>query len=413
MKRWLVLLVLVAPVLLLAPRLPSGQDRPEPDPRTSRALAALPYLASDVPEQRIKAEAIVAAAAEHCFDELVARLADQPRDGREALLRLLAATNHPGRVELCLRTLCSRESRRAERVIAARALPELDPARLLDALRARLDDTNADAFVLAQCQLLLGYVATGRAQTLAEEKLAAAGAGTRQAARLEVALLRSILASSGAEPAWARWQKRHASAPRCGLRELQDALRDLARPTAIERLAAEERLETMVGNNVWLLLALGHSNLPERAAFGLGLLKRKLTEDAQPDVLALMLDMVSTARQETALLAIDVAVACSPPSATELLALRPTVSHDAIARLESIIEALRLGGNLGELRRQHARLGAQLRPLLARRGAVDFETMALLRDLENVRAQLEFVETQWRQGWRSEFESDVLGMRPE
>jgi len=390
---------------------PQPQPQPGPPPDVTRALAAVPYLSSTVPEQRVKAEKIVQAAAPMCFDKLVEQLPAQPRQGRESLLRILANTTHGGRVELCINTLCQLDSRRAERVIAAAALGSVDIGRLLDLLIVRLNQPALDPFARAQCQHLVGYVPAARAQALLEDLLDKATPGGLEASRLEVALLRSILAASNAEPAWSRWQKRRPDAPRGNLRDLQEALRGLARPTSVERLDAEARVNALVMGDRWLLLALGASNLPERAAYGLAALKRSIPDDMQLAALSAMLDMVATAGQESALMAIDVAVACAPPATDDLLQLRPVTSQDSISRLEAILEGLRRGGNLSDLRKQHARVSAQLRPLLLRRGALDAETRALMRQLDSVRNQLDYVERQWRQGWRREFESDVLGTR--
>lgn len=399
--------------LLLLGAIAQGQDVPPgPPPDATRALAAVPYLSSVVPEQRVRAEKVIAAAAPTSFEKLVEQLPLQPRQGREALLRILANTAHGGRVELCINTLCRQDSRRAERVIAAHALTSVDIGRLLDMLSARLQREDLDAFARAQCQNMAGLVPSARAQGLLEELLDKAAPGTLDAARLEVALLRSILAATNAEPAWSRWQRRRPEAPRCKLRELQDALRGLASPAAEQRQEAEFRVNLLVAGDRWLLLALGASPLPERAAYGLAALKRSIPDAMQLAALAAMLEMVSTAGQDAALLAIDVATACAPPTPAELLLLRPVTSQDAIARLEAILEGLRRGGNLAELRKQHARVAAQLRPLLLRRGAIDAQTRALMRELESVRNQLDFVERQWRDGWRREFETDVLGNRP-
>lgn len=406
MKRTLAWLLLV-----LAALAPQGTALAQQGPPSvERALAALPYLSSSVPEQRARAESIIEAAATRGFDRLVSELPRQPRQGREILLRILANTGHGGRIELCVGTLCRPDARRVERVIARAALDGVDPVRLLDMLAARLAEPALDDFARAQCLSLLGQSATARAQGVIEDRLREAPEDSLAAARLETALLRSILASAGAEPAWSRWQRRRPQAPRCTLRELQDALRGLARPTALERLQAESRVSALVGGDKRLLVALGGSSLPERASFALNALRRNVPEDLQLVVLDAMLELVSSAGPEAALLAIDVAVACAPPTPAELLRLRPLTSQDTISRLESILEGLRRGGNLADLRREHARVSAELRPLLQRRGAIDHETMARIRELQGVRQQLDAVEAQWRAGWRREFETEVLGV---
>lgn len=411
MNRAAMIMWIAGAALWLAPSAPLAQEAAPPS--VPRALNALPYLSSSVPEQRVKAEAIVEAAAPLGFEKLVEQLPLQPRQGREVLLRILANTNHGGRVELCINTLCRHDSRRPERVIASSALTGADPARMLDLVSARLKQEDLDDFARAQCQVMIGQMPSARAQGLAEDLLKAAPEGSLEAARLETALLRSVLAAGNAEPAWARWQRRRPEGPKCTLRQLQEALRGLARPTSLERLEAEGRVTALVGGDKRLLLALGASPLPERAAYGLSALRRGVPEDMQLAVLDAMLEMVATSGQESALMAIDVAVACAPPTPAELLQLRPVCSQDAISRLEAILEGLRQGGNLADLRKQHARISAQLRPLLQRRGALDAETRAVMRELESVRTRLEYVERQWRQGWRREFETDVLGMRQE
>lgn len=403
-------MVLVAAIACLA----QSARAQEPPPSVARAVSALPYLSSTVPEQRVRAESIIEAAAPAGFEKLVSELPRQPRQGRESLLRILANTNHGGRVELCLATLCRQDARRVERVIARDALDRLDPGRLLDAVSARLAAPELDEFSRAQCHNLLGQIATARTQGVLEELWRAAPPDSPQATRLEIALLRSILASGNAEPAWSRWQKRRPEGPACTHRELADALRALARPTSMERLEAEGRLALLVNGDTRVLAALGGSLLPERASYALSALRRNVPEELQYAVLETMLDLVSTAGQDSALAAIDVAVACAPPTPADMDTLRLVITQDTMARLESILEGLRRGGNLADLRKQHARISAELRPLLLRRGAVDHETMSRIRELAGVRQQLEFVEGQWRQGWRREFEGEVLGMgRPQ
>jgi len=83
--------------------------------------------------------------------------------------------------------------------------------------------------------------------------------------------------------------------------------------------------------------------------------------------------------------------------------------HDTVARVESIMQGLGRRGNLAELRKQHARISAELRPLLLRRGALDDEARAVMRQLQGVRRQLDGLESLWRAGWKREFETEVLG----
>lgn len=387
----------------------AAQEEPKGPPSTARALAALPYLSSAVPEQRIKAERILEAAAPGSFDKLVEELPRQSRQGREILLRILANTSHGGRVRLCVDTLGRQDAQRVERVIAGRALETTDTNLLLDTLLERLRRADLGGYARSQCQRLLGNVPGARAQGQIEELLLAAKDSPMESARLEVALLRSILASGASEPAWTRWQRRHPEGPRCTLRELRDALAAMSRPTAMERLEAEARLSELVAGDPLVLLALAGSPYPERASFGLAAVRRAVPEGLQLPTLSAMLDLVSTAEQDVALLAIDVAVACAPPTPEELALLRPVCSADAVARLESVIQGLGRGGNLAELRKRHARITAELRPLLQRKGALDPEARAVARELTVVRSQLESVETAWRQGWQREFETEVLG----
>lgn len=387
----------------------AAQEEPKGPPSTARALAALPYLSSTVPEQRVKAEKILEAAAPGSFDKLVEELPRQSRQGREILLRILANTSHGGRVRLCVDTLTRQEAQRVERVIAVRALESTDTNLLLDTLLERLRQKGLEAYARSQCQILLGHIPGARAQGQIEQFLLEAKDSPMESARLEVALLRSILQSGASEPAWTRWQRRRPEGPRCTLRELRDALAALARPTALERLEAEARLAELVQGNVLVLLAMAGSSYAERAAFGLGAVRRVVPESMQLSTLAAMLDLVSSAEQDIALLAIDVAVACAPPTPEELDLLRPMCSADAVARLESVIQGLGRGGNLAELRKRHARISAELRPLLQRKGALDPQARAIGRDLAQVRAQLDYVETAWREGWQREFESEVLG----
>jgi hypothetical protein len=336
-------------------------------------------------------------------------LPNQPRQGRETLLRILCATNHAGRADLCVGILCRQDARRAERVIAAGALASLDGRKLADVLAVRLAGAEPGTFEAAQCASAIGIAAGSSASSLAEEFLEKSKPGSLAAARFEVAWLRSILAGGGAEPAWSRWQRRQQDGPKGTLRELQSALGGLAQPQALQRIAAETQLgESIKGSRV-LQLALAGSELPERSAFGLTLLKNNLGNDPPLWLLDGLLYLVSTAPQATALMAIDVAVACAPPTTEELAELRPVTGHDTVARVESIMQGLGRGGNLAELRKRHAAISAELRPLLLRRGGLDEQARAVMRELQGVKRQLDGLERLWRAGWRREFESEVLG----
>jgi hypothetical protein len=67
------------------------------------------------------------------------------------------------------------------------------------------------------------------------------------------------------------------------------------------------------------------------------------------------------------------------------------------------------GTDLAALRLRYRRLEARLRPLLLRRGAFDPEVRRLITAFEISRSSLEQVEALWSGGWRTEFESEILG----
>ncbi|MBK8146615.1 MAG: hypothetical protein IPK62_17310, partial [Bacteroidetes bacterium] len=276
----------------------AAQEEPKGPPSTARALAALPYLSSTVPEQRVKAEKILEAAAPGSFDKLVEELPRQSRQGREILLRILANTSHGG----------------AGATVSGHPDPPGSPAREARDCRSRpginrhqpaaghpagkAAPEGAEAYARSQCQILLGHIPGARAQGANRAILLEAKDSPMESARLEVALLRSILQSGASEPAWTRWQRRRPEGPRCTLRELRDALAALARPTALERLEAEARLAELVQGNVLVLLAMAGSSYAERAAFGLGAVRRVVPESMQLSTLAAMLDLVSSAEQD-------------------------------------------------------------------------------------------------------------------
>lgn len=396
-----------------------AQDDPPPQPAAESApgwqtlQAVLPYLSSRVPEQRLQAERLVERGAREHFEKLVEEMPAQPRRGREVLLRVLAHTEHEGRVRLCLDTLCNRESRRAERTIASRGLKSADQDKLLALIEQRLAEPELELFQRIECCNLLGTLSSARGQGVAEQVLAVAEPGSLLAFAAEDAVLRSTIASPFAQPAWSRYQDRRPQAPRLALRQLQDALDELALPRAVDRAAAELQLGELVGKDVLVLLALARSPWPERATFALNQLKRLKGTDLALATQAVMLDVVMTGEQTVALLAMDVAIAGTPPSDADMEKLRPVISVDSEARLEAILEGMGRNTDLAELRATNRALEAKLRPLLQRRGPADSEVLAMFDQLQSVRAQLDQVEALWAGGWRREFEAEILGTRQE
>lgn len=382
-------------------------------PSWERLQAVLPYLSSRVPEQRLQAERLVEGGAQAHFEKLVSEMPALPRRGREVLLRVLAQTAHEGRVQLCLDTLCNRESRRAERTIASRGLQRADQDSLLALIEQRLAEPELELFQRVECCNLLGTLSSARGQGVAEQVLAGAEPDSLLAFAAEDALLRSTIASPFAQPAWSRYQDRRPEAPRLTLRQLQDALDELALPRAVDRAAAELQLGELAGKDVRVLLALARSPWPERATFALNLLKRQRGTELALASQAVMLDLVMTGEQTVALLAMDVAIAGTPPSDADMEKLRPVVSVDSEARLEAILEGMGRNTDLAELRAGHRALEAKLRPLLLRRGPADSEVLAMFDRLQSVRGQLDQVEALWAGGWRREFEAEILGTRQE
>ena len=170
-------------------------------PTLERVMAALPYLSSNVPEQQRQAERVIASGAEAWFPQLVEALPAQPGQGRVILLGVLANTNHDGRPELCVDTLCNRAARRAERIIAARALRDVPADKLLPLIESRLESTETSRYQRAQACTLLGAIASARAQGLAEALLASADEGSLLAFAAEDAALRSIVDAAFAQHA--------------------------------------------------------------------------------------------------------------------------------------------------------------------------------------------------------------------
>ena len=414
--RAIIMIVCCAAIAVLGSVVAQDEPKREPvadAPNWERLQSVLVYLSSRVPEQRLQAEKLVEAGADANFDKLVAALPDQPRRGREVLLRVLANTRHEGRVLLCLETLCNRGSRRAERTIASRALAGVESEKLRTLIEQRLAHPETDVYQRIQCCTLLGTLASARAQGVAEEVLASAKGDAMLSFAAEDALLRSTIASDFAQPAWSRYQQRRANAPKITLRVFQEALDELALPRATDRARAELNLTEIVGNDTRVLLALARSPWPERAAFALKRLEKMPGTELALSTQAVMLDLVMTGEQTIALMAMDVAIAGTPPTESEMETLRPVISVDSEARLEAILEGMGRGSDLAKLRSDSRRLAAKLRPLLQRRGAFDSEVRSLLSAVRDVHGQLLQVEARWAGGWRREFESEILGTNPD
>lgn len=397
-------------LLLLCGGALSAQDPAPANAGLERLKKALPYLSSAVPEQKLSAEQLVSRGATEHFDALVAELPGLPRLGRESLLRILAGTRHEGRISLCVGVLCTNESRRGERVTATRALRDADADVILDLLEARLAAATATRFEQIQCCGILGGVRTARAQGIAERLLNQAGTDDMLHFAAEDALLRSTLEASFAQPAWERYQERHKDAPRATLREMQEALDGLARPSSAMRANAAATVAAMVGSDARLLLALARSRWVERSLFALARLPEANLQSLSLPALWVMLDLVTTAEQAIALRAMQAAIAGAPPTADNMTHLRPAVSPDSLTRLESILEGLSRGGDLVRLRDQKKRLGAKLRPMLARVGGFDPETRAMLLEFKQLKTELDQLEKAWEGGWRREFEAEILGL---
>lgn len=374
-----------------------------------RVMRALPYLTSPVPEQQQRAENLIRLQAHAYFLELEAALEEMHGEGRARLLRILVATEHERRVPLCVDMLTARDSGRDGRMHAWRALRSVDSSLLLGELERRLDAGSDNPFARMQLFSLLGTISSPRAQSLAERALQNAKPGTMDAFAAEDSLLRGILASPLAQPAFSRYQERYPAAPRVTLRQLQQALDDLAQPVAADRSAAETRLAAMIGGDARLLLALARSPWPERAAFALRRLKSEVPRQLQTAAQSVLVHLLETSSQIDALLALEVLIASRPPTAAEFEALRPLAGSRAISRIESILESMAAGGDLGELRLRNEQLSAKLRPLLLLRGPMDAEVQRLSRELHDSRRRLHALEQTWEKGWRREFEARILG----
>lgn len=383
----------------------------EGDPPESRQLAELlDYLDSAEPEHRLAAERRLKDLAEANFDSLVHLMNRQEPEDRPALLGILASTRHPGVLPLCVDALCRPQALRQERVIALEVALSADDETLLALLKGRLSERGASVFERVQGLRLLGFVALPQAHSLAEEIRDAEAPESLPAAFAEDALLRSLLRTPYAEHAWDRYRKRHPEAPGVKLGEIQDLLADLSAPLAAVRAEAEGRLIELIGDDARLLLALARSERPEQAAFALATLRERTTAVDNVMLQALALDLASVGEQTAALLAVDLAIAASPPTPEELERLRPVVSADAMARLEAILDRLGADSSLVQLREQRLEVEMALAPLLRRNGAADDEVAALMARLAVLNRRLEAVEKVWRGGWRHEFEADILGL---
>lgn len=395
----------------LSVRTQAQDDTPPPKPDLERLKKALPYLSSVVPEQKLSAEHLIARGAEANFDALVSELPGLPLSGREALLAILVGTSHAGRARLCVSVLCEPASRRAERVIALRGLRTAEAEAVLDLLDARVNQEGVSRFELIQCCGVLGGVRAARAQGMAEKLLAASGDDEMLRFAAEDALLRSMLESPFAQPTWERYQERHEGAPQVTLRELQAALEGLALPSSSQRANATAALTRILNNDPRVLLALARSPWVERNLYALAMLPNVNLRALSLPALWVMLDLVTTAEQAVALRAMQAAIAGAPPSDENMRLLRPAASPDSLTRLESILASLSRGGDLVRLREQKKLLGAQLRPKLARAGAFDAETRALMDEYAKVKSELDLLEKAWEQGWKREFEAEILGVR--
>jgi hypothetical protein len=407
------LILFVSALGLAALGFVSAQDAAKPvvEPRAEDLDALLSYLGSPAPEQRNRAEKLLAAAAANNFETLVERLSIQPPRSRELLLKILVSTNVPARVPLCVNTLCRQDARRRERLYATEALRSVEQSRVLAALKERLAAPALSDYERVQCYRSLGELTLPEAQAFAEKERDAATPESLIAFFAEDALLRSTLASDFAQPAWSRYQRRHKDAPKPELRVISSGLGDLAQPAAVDRAEAEYALADMIGSDPRVWLALSRSIEPERAALALAVLRRRAMGIYALATQAVMLDLVTTGEKMTALLAVDVAVAGAPPAPEDLKKLRPVVSGEAMGRLEAVLEGLTAAGNLAELRSQRARVEAELVPLLRRFGPGNDETRDLMAQLAEIGAKLDGLERVWRRGWRREFEADILGLK--
>ncbi len=410
MKSVLSICLVLTAALFAAVNTYAQDDTPPAKPDLERLKKALPYLSSVVPEQKLAAEQLIARGAEANFDALVTELPGLPLSGRESLLAILVGTSHEGRSKLCIGVLCEPASRRAERVIALRGLRTAEAETVLELLDARINREGVSRFELIQCCGILGGVRAARAQGMAEKLLGASGDDEMLRFAAEDALLRSTLESPFAQPSWERYQERHETAPKVTLREMQAALEGLALPSSSQRANATAALSRIIDGDPRVLLALARSPWVERNLYALAMLPAVNLRALSLPALWVMLDLVTTSEQAVALRAMQAAIAGAPPSAENMRLLRPAASPDSLARLESILEGLSRGGDLVRLRDQKKLLGAQLRPKLARVGAFDPEARALMDEYRQVKSELDKLEEAWEQGWKREFEAEILGV---
>jgi hypothetical protein len=381
--------------------------------RKARVFAAVAYLSSNVPEQVEAAERIISRDAEEYFVELQAILTKQADSGRERLLRILAETEHEGRIALFVDTLCHEDSVRGERMVAYGTLGEVDQQALLADVEERLKADDRSNWVTLQLCSILGTISSARAQGLAEDIGDDADEGSLIAFAAEDAVLRSVLASSFAQPAWSRYQKRVDTAPACNLRELRSVKAGLSSPESGDREDAQIDFSELVGQDQRILLACCRSAWREEALFGLNELAGNISKDFQLPALLVMLDLATTGQQAVALEAVKTAISLNPPTSEELTGLREFVTASAMQRLESVVEKLQRGGDLTSTRKKEELLAAKLRPLLLRRGPFDERTRQLMSSLTEIRRQLASLEQLWAQGWRAEFRESILGTSDE
>ncbi len=401
-----ILLILTSAVAVVA------QDR-KPMDRKTRVFAAVAYLSSGVPEQVEAAEIIVSRDALKYFEELKTLLPEQAISGRERLLRILASTTHESRISLFVDTLCNEESVRGERIVAYGTLGDVDQKQLLADVEQRIKkEDNSDWVVLQLCNIL-GTISIARAQGIAEDIAESAEEDSFISFAAEDAVLRSVLASSFAQPAWSRYQKRSESAPDCTLRELRELKARLSLPHAADREDAQIEFSELIDGDQHLLLACCRSKWREEALFGLSELSGRIKKDFQLTALMVMLDIATTGEQAVALEAVSTATTLNPPTSEELIILREFTASTTMQRLETVVEQLQRGGDLTQTRKLEEILTAKLRPLLLRRGPFEERTRKLMQSLESTRQQLSYLERLWAQGWRTEFRDDILGVERE
>ena len=394
--------------LILTAVVAVGQER-QPMDRKARLFAAVPYLSSNVPEQVEAAERIISRDAEEHFEELQAVLPEQADSGRERLLRILADTEHEARIALFVDTLCHEDSVRGERMVAYGTLGDVDQPALLVTVEERLKAEDNSNWVTLQLCSILGTISSARAQGLAEDVAENADEDSLIAFAAEDAVLRSVLASSFAQPAWSRYQKRVDAAPNCTLRELREVKSRLSSPESGDREDAQIDFSELVGSDQRILLACCRSAWREESLFGLNELAGNITKEFQLPALLVMLDLATTGQQAVALEAVKTAITLNPPTSEELTDLREYVTASAMQRLESVVEKLQRGGDLTSTRKKEELLAAKLRPLLLRRGPFDERTRQLMSRLTEIRRQLTGLERLWAQGWRDEFRTRILG----